>query len=880
MIWTKKYLCLLFIGLLAIYLSQCSKLKDELPTQPTGNEAELHQTGWMDTLSTNFHGKYIRAHDWELESCQKCHGKDYAGGSSNSSCNTSGCHSGTPEACTTCHGGAENQTGAPPKDINDHYQTKFKGVGVHTAHVSNPRWGRVYDCNECHIEPNNLRDQGHIDNDLPAEIVWGELAKSDNLSPVWKDSTCSSVYCHGASLSDGKLKNPVWTQAGDLNCNDCHGIAPSTGAHKKHVENLQNDCNVCHDGYLKNASVNNQIHIDGKRDVQMNASYGGTYANGVCSNVSCHGSNSPNWTGQGELGCTSCHGGTDNDTGAPPVDLQGNSNRTARGVGAHTAHVSDSQWGRTYDCTECHIKPVNASDPGHIDNNRPAEIVWGEFSKTENLTPNWDGSKCDNVYCHGGSLQDGSARNPQWTRTETLPCDACHGLPPDTGGHKEHAESQIDCNVCHEGYSKNTSVNKAIHIDGKHDVKLSASVGGSYANGVCSNIVCHGSGDTPTWSQDVVLNCTSCHGGTDNNTGAPPIDLKGNTVTTEKGVGAHTLHVSSTQWANAFDCNECHVKPQQIKDAGHVDLTPPAEIVWGELSKKDGLSASYDGTSCTNIYCHGASLQEGKITSTQWTRAEAVTCESCHGLPPDTGAHAEHLEYGFDCNICHEGYQKNTAVKKEIHINGTRDVQLNESVGGSYANGVCSNVICHGSGNTPSWTTEADFACFSCHGGSDNSTGAPPLDLKGNSATTAKGVGAHTIHITGDTLSDGVECTECHIKPDQTNSSGHIGLELLPAEIAWGELAKHEGAVPEWDGIQTCQNVYCHGEFDKGNQDNNPQWINFEGTQPCGSCHGLPPASPHPQVSQCSTCHPAVVDASNNIINKAKHINGQVDFQN
>ena len=129
----------------------------------------------------------------------------------------------------------------------------------------------------------------------------------------------------------------------------------------------------------------------------------------------------------------------------------------------------------------------------------------------------------------------------------------------------------------------------------------------------------------------------------------------------------------------------------------------------------------------------------------------------------------------------------------------------------------------------------------------------------------------------GGTLSDGIECTECHIKVSEVDTPGHIGIDLHAATITWGALAKTGGASPMWDGV-TCQNAYCHGEFPFGNKNNEPVWINFAGTQPCGSCHGLPPASPHPQNTQCSLCHSTVVDALNYIIDKAKHINGQVDF--
>ena len=208
MIWAKKYLWILFVGLLGIYFFQCSKLKKESPVKPLENEAEVHPNGWSDTLSADFHGNYIRAHDWDLEACQQCHGKDYAGGGSGSSCLKSGCHPETPESCITCHGGALNQTGAPPKDIAGHYSTKYKGVGAHTAHVSNPIWARVYDCTECHIKPAKWNSPGHLDSSLPGEIVWGTLAKTDNLSPAYQDTSCHNVYCHGTSLSGGTLTSP------------------------------------------------------------------------------------------------------------------------------------------------------------------------------------------------------------------------------------------------------------------------------------------------------------------------------------------------------------------------------------------------------------------------------------------------------------------------------------------------------------------------------------------------------------------------------------------------------------------------------------------------------------------------------------------------
>lgn len=66
---------------------------------------------------------------------------------------------------------------------------------------------------------------------------------------------------------------------------------------------------------------------------------------------------------------------------------------------------------------------------------------------------------------------------------------------------------------------------------------------------------------------------------------------------------------------------------------------------------------------------------------------------------------------------------------------------------------------------------------------------------------------------------------------------------------------------------------------------NNPQLVWTEvgtGQADCGTCHGLPPlghrvADDRVPVEECSVCHPRVVDENYDIIDKALHINGQID---
>lgn len=249
---------------MALVIAHCSKLQQDLPTQPQAPPLQAHPSGWLDSQATNFHGNYIRQHQWDLTSCQTCHGKDYAGGTSKSSCNT--CHRQTPEGCTTCHGGVDNNTGAPPKDLQGNKATTFKGVGAHTIHLTGGAFSNGFACTECHKKVEQFSDPSHISSELlPAEIVWGDLATEDDATPSWDGvQTCQNVYCHGEFKFGNKDNNPSWIKVDgtQATCGSCHGLPPAN----PHPAIAQ--CYFCHASVV-NASleiIDKDKHINGKND--------------------------------------------------------------------------------------------------------------------------------------------------------------------------------------------------------------------------------------------------------------------------------------------------------------------------------------------------------------------------------------------------------------------------------------------------------------------------------------------------------------------------------------------------------------------------------------------------------------------------------------
>jgi len=505
--------------------------------------------------------------------------------------------------------------------------------------------------------------------------------------------------------------------------------------------------------------------------------------------------------------CSSCHGSEIN--AAPPVSLSGATVTTDLEVGAHQAHP---------ECNECHIVPDTVDAPGHVDQ-LPAEVTWSDFSKTDGLTPMWDRdlATCSNVYCHGSSLSGGTHTSPVWTVVDGTQktCDSCHGYPPPP----PHLQLD-DCSLCH---ANTVSADGTINIAGKMHVNGTVDMTGN----ACS--VCHGS----------EINA------------APPVSVNGISDTSYTEVGAHQTHVNTGSIRKALGCDECHIQPTSVDSPGHTDSLLPAEITWGTLSKTGGLSPSWnrETNTCSNVYCHGTSLNSGLYVTPVWTTVDGsqIGCDGCHGYPPRENHTTE-----TDCHLCHSdtvNADETINVDGGYHINGTVDA--------------------------------SGTACNSCHG--DAISNAPPVDTSGNSVTTARGVGAHRQHLGTSDWHREIVCSDCHVVPSNVQDTGHTD-SALPAELTWSSLAKADSASPTFSTTTfKCSNVYCHGSTLWGTGSNRvPTWTSVgTGQAECGTCHTLPPGPPHEDDNECNECHCRVMESptSINSLNAHLHINGQVNAE-
>ncbi|MBI5510741.1 MAG: CxxxxCH/CxxCH domain-containing protein [Deltaproteobacteria bacterium] len=641
-------------------------------------------------------------------------------------------------SCVSCHGNALNA--APPLGLGGKEETTATGVGAHQSHLRPSDWHQDIACEECHLVPQALGDVGHIDTPRPAEVIWGGLAEADNAQSAWDRISCDT-YCHGQTLAGGTHTEPEWTKVGlhEADCGNCHGLPPPF------PHPAESGCFGCHGEVI---AAGNQtfaapeLHVDGTLQVVRihTADWGNPQAHGPgfladpsrCG--ACHGAALDG--GAVGISCEGCHGGWQSDCAfchggsqdpAPPEDVAGSDLITARGVGAHQSHLkTTSAEHRLVVCDDCHLVPATLLAVGHIDTPLPAELTWSSVAATGGAAATFDGESCTGGYCHGASLVAGGSNTaPAWgvTSPPQASCGTCHALPPN-----DPHPQLTDCNQCHAeviAAGNATFTAPAKHVDGVvqstpfHVTGWAAPTAhGTTFNGgrpsACTP--CHGATltgrGTSISSCDSChagwkTNCVFCHGGVDNQTGAPPEGVDGETTTTTLQVGAHSRHVVDTLIHSGRDCSLCHVTPTDVFSPTHLDDAGTATVTPSGLASGTAYAA---GTGvCSNNYCHGDG-QTGRSGSADWNAPGQLDCGSCHddGTNPlnMSGEHDRHVaDKNYECYECHAAVVdiNRNIIDVGLHVNGARNIQLRTggtwNAAGNSGRGAC-DPACH---NSKSW---------------------------------------------------------------------------------------------------------------------------------------------------------------------------------
>jgi predicted CxxxxCH...CXXCH cytochrome family protein len=319
----------------------------------------------------------------------------------------------------------------------------------------------------------------------------------------------------------------------------------------------------------------------------------------------------------GPLACGTCHGsGT---TAYPPRDLcffPGD----ALTAGAHAAHVQPSVASAAgLPCSTCHPVPSAnvATEMTGLHGDGHVEVIFdsariGPEASYDSVT-----GACA-VTCHD---LGGQTPHPLWSERIAITCNSCHLSPPQ--GHYPGP-----CTGCHaDANATGTALAGSLHMNG-------------------AVVLGDGSGQ-----------CGACHG-----TGASPWPT----------TAAHPGHQNPTI-ALPTSCASCHPVPSSITDPTHLDGV--VQVTFTGLAVARGSSPVWNGTSCTNVACHGANLADPPGVPV-WTdpSGDAAKCGACHGIPPSqhTASTSCNLSecHGSEIAINAQGVPSISPFGLALHIDG------------------------------------------------------------------------------------------------------------------------------------------------------------------------------------------------------------------
>ncbi len=404
--------------------------------------------------------------------------------------------------------------------------------------------------------------------------------------------------------------------------------------------------------YQRGSVHTSDIHLPGSKGFHGKLLQDTSWDFKTC--TSCHGEDLAG--GGSGVSCIKCHNTQTNDGCSSCHQTQPNEQAAFRGTAVasqqakgdvHQAHFR-SRWMQGLTCADCHSVPSQLRSQGHLDGK--VQVQWSARIQSQGNNPTWDADKrtCTNTYCHSSGMKEATLTAPTWKAPDNaVSCTTCHGNPPKTlrNGNPHPADTQ--CSNCHSNMKQDGSFHDpSLHLNGK--------VESNYPKA-----------------------CNACHGSETN--AAPPRDLSGQTATTERGVGAHQIHLKDNGRHVVVACSACHKVPQKTEDAGHLDASLPAEVIFQGLATQHNLKPTWDRATntCRNVYCHGSSLNGGSHTEPVWTKVDGTqsTCGSCHGNPPrKTRSGASHTA-SKDCYRCHSSMAQDGSIKTpSLHINGRVDL--------------------------------------------------------------------------------------------------------------------------------------------------------------------------------------------------------------
>ncbi len=304
---------------------------------------------------------------------------------------------------------------------------------------------------------------------------------------------------------------------------------------------------------------------------------------------------------------------------------------------------------------------------------------------------------------------------------------------------------------------------------------------------------------------------------------------------------------------------------REAQDTGSPDRCLECHGGWGKKCASDEECTASDGDTCDPEQKKCISLKLSGLHALHAAKpsfSRQGGCSDCHPVPEEIlgGTHL------FPSN--HHDVIFGRIATQEGKLQSNYDPVTGE----------CRNVYCHGPSfereqNANRWFWFGPFdgnekgRCGTCH------TVPPAKHMaigKGDCLLChpfpEKGLGKSS-HVNGvvelktwQGLSGQPKCGACHGTPP---SKPH------PQRAACGLC--HKGyRVSEMDGDRLNATLHMNGRADV---------VDSIKDIPCGSCHGVPPSTPHLSNPDCSLCHPNYESSAGSQMPFSEHLNGKIDVQ-
>jgi predicted CxxxxCH...CXXCH cytochrome family protein len=574
----------------------------------------------------------------------------------------------------------------------------------------------------------------------------------------WTRGRCAAVWCHSDGQSSPTWQTYAnWSTAETTNCRSCHAgnksAAPTmaSGKHGQHINNADLGklaCINCHDMTVSSdtaiSGAGYAVHVNGKRDVSLQAvvgNYTGTYVSASlsCRANYCHSSGqaTPNfrttaaWNSVTNYDCKACHGadaGFATKFGEPNyANLSTATRNTFNGhqVPGHVTSIND--------CIHCHLHTVNSfggmttGTVAHINGTRNVvfQTAGGSYDAVN--------KQCTNVSCHlGVTLRWGGVGR----------CEDCHRV----------TTADVDDYV-YGGASAKAVVNYQQYTSVGHGKKI-----GNYRY----------SNNTPA-----NLGCTACHkASVAHNTASNPFRLTTSIgsiciachpATSQKNhIMNNMVNNSVTTWNFTPKCVDCH---DPHGDNGGVT---PGQMNYAMIQSYVNYSSTSDTYGKPSV-THKVDFPAEATRPASKTRLSYVTAT-------------------FDgiCQVCHErgtGAAANTT--NAAYFNRATNAEATH-----YAGQLCSGCHTHPNAFAP---TGGD--CKGCHGTGGSATGAGRKDIQLE-------FGKNSHHIQGGATWSTIStrhCARCHGEAFADGSQNTAVHNLATSKAVW--LKVWGGAFTNFTGI-------------------------------------------------------------------------------